>query len=118
MKRTSRKRRVTKNRKYSVASFIAGAFTVILVLTICFGVGSFYSNAQEEPAEQKLYKSIQIQDGDSLWSIAKEYMNDDYDSVYDYMAELVELNQLDENEVDHLQEGDYLTIAYYDTVVE
>ena len=43
-------------------------------------------------------------------------MDDSYESIYDYMAELVEINQLDDHEVDHLQEGNYLTISYYDSV--
>ena len=115
MSRTSRKRTEKRRRQYIAASFIAGAVTMILVLVMSFGIASFYSNAQEDFGTTKYYKSIQIQEGDSLWSIAEEYMNDDYESIYSYMAELVELNQLADYEVDHLQEGDYLMIAYYDS---
>ena len=43
----------------------------------------------------------------------EENMDDSYESIYDYMAELVELNQLESYEIDHLQEGDYLTVSYY-----
>lgn len=107
-------RRYRRYRRYMATGFMAGVVTVMLVLVICFGLGSFYSSAQEEPESLKYYKSLEIKDGDSLWSIAEEYMNDNYESIYDYMAELVELNQLEDYEIDHLQEGDYLTVVYYE----
>ena len=111
-----RVRKQKKQRNRSLRNFISGVLTVILTIVVSFGIGSFYANAQESdeaPAEIKYYKSIQIEKGDSLWSIAKVYMNDDYESVYDYMAELVQINQLDDEEIDYLMEGDYLTVAYY-----
>ena len=113
--RKAMKRRVRKAKRLG---FIAGALSVLLVLVMSFGIGSFYSNAKDASGKTqvKCYKSIQIEKGDSLWSISEEYMDDSYESIYDYMAELVEINQLDDHEVDHLQEGNYLTISYYDSV--
>lgn len=115
MSKRRRKNAERRSRRYLTAGFMAGAITVVLIIVISFGIGSFYSSAQEGPEAIKYYKSVQINKGDSLWSIAEVYMSDDYDSVYDYMTELVELNQLNDHEVDHLQEGDYLTVVYYDT---
>lgn len=95
---------------------IAGVLTLIFVIALSFGTERFYSDAKAAdniPAEVKYYKSVKIQKGDSLWSIAKEYMNDNYDSVYDYIDELVILNQLEDREINQIQEGDYLTVAYY-----
>ena len=95
---------------------IAGVLTLVFIFVLSFGTGSFNSDAKAadtNPAEVKYYKSIQIQEGDSLWSIATEYMNNNYDSVYDYIDELVTLNQLDDQKIDQIQEGDYLTVAYF-----
>lgn len=96
---------------------MAGVLTFIFVLVLSFAVGSFNSSdakaANSDPAKVKYYKSIQIEAGDSLWSIAKEYMNENYDSIYHYIDELLILNQLDEQSADQIQEGGYLTVAYY-----
>jgi len=59
---------------------------------------------------QKYYTSIEIKKGDSLWSIAKAYMSDEYDSVYEYINELKTINELDS---DRINETEYLTVAYY-----
>lgn len=112
-KKAYRKRRKAQVRRQRM---ILCVLTLILVLAVSFGISSFYSNAKDvsiSPVKVKYYKSVQIQKGDSLWSIAETYMNSDYHSIYDYMEELVTLNQLDGHEVDQLQEGDYLTVAYY-----
>ena len=61
----------------------------------------------------KYYKSIEITDGDTLWSIAKENMSEEYDSVYAYIEEVMEMNNL---ESDQIHSGQYLTVAYYDVL--
>lgn len=91
---------------------------IILILVCSFGFGSFFSsahgNAQEDPVNYKYYKSVEIQKGDSIWNIAKSYMGTEYDSVYDYIDELAEINNIDADNLDEIQEGDYLMVAYYD----
>ena len=62
--------------------------------------------------EKKYYKSIQITSGYTLWNIAEEYMNDEYESVSDYIMEIKKINGLVS---DDIQEGQYLTVAYFDT---
>ena len=62
---------------------------------------------------QKHYKSVEIQSGDSLWSIAKEYMDKD-ESIQDYIDEIKEINSL---KSDNIQDSDYLMVAYYDNSV-
>jgi len=53
-----------------------------------------------------------IEKGDSLWSIAQQYMGSE-DSVYEYMDELAEANHLSMKDRNNLQEGDYLVVSYY-----
>lgn len=99
--------------------FTTTAAAVLLIMICSFGFGSFFSSAHDnlenDPIDIKYYKSVQIESGDSVWSIAEEYMSDEYDSIYDYMDELVCLNQMDSSKLDELQEGDYLMVSYYDT---
>ena len=54
----------------------------------------------------------QNKEGDTLWGIAKEYRGDDYDSIYDYIDEVMSINGLTS---DQIHAGQYLTVAYYDT---
>ncbi len=58
----------------------------------------------------KLYKTIEIRQGDSLWVIAEQYMDEHYDSVEDYIQDLKDINHL---ETDCIEEGNYLTVTYY-----
>lgn len=111
-------RRCHRSGRSFITRFMTGTAAVLLVMICSFGFGSFFSSAhgslENEPMDIKHYKSVQIESGDSVWSIAETYMGDEYDSIYDYMDELVSLNQMDASELDSLHEGDYLMVAYYD----
>jgi len=91
------------------------AFFIAAGLSI--GLGDNYAEAQtqEEGADlsvtQKYYKSIRIEYGDTLWDIAKQYMDGHYESIYEYIDEITEINGLVS---DNIHEGCYLTIVYYD----
>ena len=90
--------------------------TVLLITIGSVIFGSIFSSAQanadESGIKYKYYKSIVIEDGDTLWSIAKDYQTDMYETTQEYIDELRELNNLNSN---HIQEGQHLLIAYYDT---
>lgn len=90
-------------------SFLAGVFLIALVLIV---LGNTIANAktQETPHRTKYYKSIAIEEGDSLWSIAEEYITEEYDSTKEYVNELMSMNGL-QNETIHT--GSYLVVAYY-----
>ena len=114
----SNKRQGKHNRRggNGAVRFFTGVFAVLLIIVCSFGFGSFFSsahgNSKEDPAGYKYYKSIEIKKGDSLWSIAEAHMGNDYESVYEYMDELADINHIDIHEMDELQEGNYLTIVY------
>ena len=57
------------------------------------------------------YRIIEIQKGDSLWSIAKENMNPGFNDIFDYIREVKRCNQLDS---DKITAGNYLMIPYYE----
>lgn len=88
------------------------AFIMIAGLSIALGSNLVSAHDKSEQPEQKFYKSIEIKEGDTLWGIAKEYRDDDYDSIYDYIDEVMSINGLTS---DQIHAGQYLTVAYYDT---
>ncbi|GAA6492232.1 hypothetical protein K280104A7_17960 [Candidatus Bariatricus faecipullorum] len=96
--------------------FSCGLMLTLVVMGGCFLSGSLFSSAQEpaSPENQVQYKSIEIQKGDSLWSIAETYADSSYcASVADYAEELARINQISPESVDSLQAGDYLMVFYY-----
>lgn len=96
---------------------------MILLSIILFATGlgvvfggnlvSAQDNMHRISKEQKFYKSIEIAQGDTLWDIAEKYMNDDYKSVQSYIKEIKEINGL---LGDDIQEGQYLTVPYFNRV--
>lgn len=91
---------------------LLASMLMITIGSIIFG--SSFTSAQAQEAEEvyKYYKSIVIEKGDSLWSIAQEYMTSDYDSTLEYIDELIQLNSLT---TETIHEGQHLLVAYYDT---
>nr|WP_317379799.1 hypothetical protein [uncultured Faecalimonas sp.] len=109
-----RKRRALKRK--GIVSFLA-IFAAIYITTACSILfTNAHGNAAEEPVIGKYYKSIQIQEQDTLRSIAKTYAkNSDKKTIAAYIREVKELNGIWMNE---LSAGDYLLIIYYDSVPE
>jgi len=60
---------------------------------------------------EKYFKCITIDETDSLWSIAEEYMTEEYPSIEDYIAEVKNINNLS---TDKIYSGATLVIPYYD----
>lgn len=62
------------------------------------------------PLMEKYYTSIEIKNGDSLWSIADQYVENSGMSTAQYVQELRSMNRLRE---DTIHSGQYLTVAYF-----
>lgn len=59
------------------------------------------------------FKSIVIQEGDSLWSLAERHIDSESETaVKEYIKELKQINQL---ESETIQTGEHLIIPYYTT---
>ncbi len=97
---------------------LALSISVVTVITLSILLISFSTEANDrvhEPA-YKYYKSIEITNGDTLWSIA----NDHFDSAYynntrEYVSEIKKVNNLTSEKI---VAGSYIIIPYYSTELE
>ena len=90
---------------------------IILMMAAAFTFGFFSQNllsvhAEEEevPERNRYFTSIQIQNGDSLWDIARRYSEGSGYSQQEYVEELKRMNGLRH---DHIHSGEYLTVVYF-----
>lgn len=108
----SQKKRRCYNRR--LFKFI---FAFLLVMTTGLTTGSLisYANAKSQNADSvntsyKYYTSIQITEGDSLESIAKEYMTKEYENINMYLYEMMQMNSLNDETI---HTGQFLIVPYY-----
>lgn len=95
-----------------------GTLTILAVILMSLAIilgstflSSYRSNAaSNENTLYKYYTSIQVQAGDTLWSIAQQYAPSSEISQQDYVDEIISMNHL---QGDTIHAGDYLTISYY-----
>ena len=111
------KRRIERRnktiRKYSVRFLILISFLLTVANIIFFFSGRV--NAKEEKPMIKYYTSIEVNQGDTLTSIAKDHIVG-YSSVSDYIDEVKFMNSL--KDVDDIRAGQKLYIPYYSTEIK
>lgn len=90
----------------TVCSVLFLALTVISANAVIANAGQGY-----EKEYQKLYTSIEVEHGDTVWSIACEHMTPGYESVEALMQEIAYINSLDD--ACSIQCGRFLMIPYY-----
>ena len=86
---------------------------MVVIFGILFGSSFFTSShpkAAPEYPEKLYYTSVKVEEGDSLWSIAEEYMSAQFDSIPAYIEEIKEINHITDDTIDS---GAYITIPYY-----
>jgi hypothetical protein len=89
---------------FAITLFISS----IILLSAIFITRTVY--AQNNVQRIKLAMSLEIEEGDTLWSIASQYISDEYDTITDYITEIKESNGLAS---DTINTGNYLIIPYY-----
>lgn len=107
-----KKRREATLIKHSFIAILSFTFILMTALFACTNFAEASDHTVQSGSSCVLYKSIQLKSGDSLWSIAEEYMPEGITSIQDYIEELKEINGL---ESDEIHEGRYLTVVYCDT---
>ena len=68
------------------------------------------SSEKDVSSYHKYYESIRVESGDTLWTIADEYIDGFNLSKTDYIAEVCQINQISEDEI---HAGDYIVVPYY-----
>lgn len=88
--------------------------TALLVILLAITLNSFLSNAKSSdgPTFYKYYTSIEVQSGDTLWSIAQNYKGEHYKNAQEYIREVMQMNALRN---DQLVTGQHLIVPYYST---
>lgn len=82
-----------------------------IVLTVSFFFNSFSAKASVEANRTyKYFKSIEVQKGDTLWSIAEENKDEHYISTAQYIKEVKSMNSLSDNTI---TSGQHIIIPYY-----
>ncbi len=89
---------------------IAAVVILAVILITAVGTGIFSVKARAEETSYKYYTSIVVKKGDTLWTIANQYITEEYADVEEYIHEVKALNHL---ESDGIYAGEYLTIPYY-----
>lgn len=85
---------------------------VILFLAAILSVGLITKTvtAQRTGERVKLVASIEIQKGDTLWSIASDFYSDEYDDMNDYIEEIMYSNGMTSDEI---HTGNYIIVPYF-----
>lgn len=103
-----------KNKRRRKNGFYKLGFYMMLIFTAVVLIGTWKSHPQETHAQNeqryKYYTSVYVDYGDSLWSIAEQYISAEYKSMHEYIEEVKSINKL-ENE--YLKCGDQICIPYY-----
>ena len=108
--------RILNNKMKRVAElkrnlFLTGLVLILFVLFLT--IFSVKSNASEDPdsKEYKHYLTVEILPGDSVYSIAEEYLSNGYSSIDSLANEILYVNNLSETTV--LISGNYLIVPVY-----
>lgn len=88
---------------------VLGILFILLFLTTGFSFNSPEAVAMNRNTV-KYYTTIQVHAGDSLWSIADEYITPEYTDMDSYIQEICAINGI---RGDQIHQGSYLNIPYY-----
>lgn len=100
-----------RNRRNTI--HVKKLFSIVLLVLLFISLSvNHIVMAENNKKEQtyKYYTSVQIQSGDTLWSIASKYCVECDISVENYVKELCSINNLTSSDI---TSGQYLTIFYY-----
>ena len=109
-----RRRELVVRRQKKALAFIILIF-VSIGLLLGTSINALASSKADIASYNKYYKSVRVESGDTLWTIADDYIQNLNIDKLDYIEEICELNQIDG---DHIQAGEYIVVAYYSKEVK
>ena len=101
------------NFKWNNRNIILAIVTAAVIAIFTFSYHSLVSSANtgSDQVSYKYFTSIQVESGDTLWSIAEEYADQEHYSSYkEYINEVKRMNKMKD---DSIVSGQYLIIPYY-----
>lgn len=107
----SRNRRIVV-RKQKIA-LVSIAFIALAIIICTFLFGTIRTQAAPSEISCKYYTSIEVQSGDTLWSIASDHITEEYRDMNAYIDEVCSINKISQDEI---HAGQYLTIPYYSSI--
>ena len=107
----SRNRRIVVRRQK--IALVSVAFIALATIICIFLSGAVRTQAAPSEISCKYYTSIEVQSGDTLWSIASDHITEEYRDMNAYIDEVCSINKISQNEI---HAGQYLTIPYYSSI--
>ena len=104
------RRIVVRRQKIALVSV---AFIALAIIICTFLSGAVRTQAAPSEISCKYYTSIEVQSGDTLWSIASDHITEEYRDMNAYIDEVCSINKISQNEI---HAGQYLTIPYYSSI--
>ena len=89
---------------------------IFIVVLFCTTLSVYAACSRQEvtkvTTQHKYVKSILIESGDTLWSIAERFADrEHYSNYFEYMNEVKRLNNL---HTDRIKSGNHLMVVYYE----
>jgi len=97
------------NSKSNYITIFSTIFLSLLILLSVFVITN-KADAQGNNKRIKLVKTIEIQEGDTLWNIASKYKSDEYRDIRVYINEIKKSNNIYSDEI---HSGSYIIVPYY-----
>ena len=89
------RRQRARQRRETIMKLVMGFLSLIVIVSLTIGVFSVQGKAQSKKGQQyKYYTSVQIKYGDTLWSLADQYADDEHYDHFSYVAEVKSINHI------------------------
>ena len=103
------KREAVVRRQKSILALVVLALVIFGIL-LGTGMNALASSDKDIASYNKYYVSIRVESGDTLWTIADEYIDGFNIEKDDYIKEVCEINEISK---DDIHAGDYIVVPYY-----